>query len=63
VVAPFEYSSILWALGIDWFFWSVLPSAIVVIGATVVIACGLVVIWDERRLATLAETAAASPLP
>jgi drug/metabolite transporter (DMT)-like permease len=63
VVAPFEYSSILWALGIDWFFWSVLPSAIVVTGATVVIACGLVIIWDERRLATLAETATASPPP
>jgi len=63
VVAPFEYSSILWAFGIDWFFWSVLPSSIVVAGATVVIACGLFIIWDERRLATLAETAAAIPPP
>jgi len=63
VVAPFEYSSILWAFGIDWFFWSVLPSAIVVTGATVVIACGLIIIWDERRMATLAGTAAASPPP
>jgi drug/metabolite transporter (DMT)-like permease len=63
VVAPFEYSSILWALGIDWVFWSVLPSAVVVTGATIVIACGLFIIWDERRLATLAETAAASPPP
>lgn len=63
VVAPFEYLSILWALGIDWFFWSVLPNAIVVTGATVVIVCGLVIIWDERRLATLAETATASPPP
>jgi drug/metabolite transporter (DMT)-like permease len=63
VVAPFEYSSILWAFGIDWFFWSVLPGTIVVAGATIVIACGLFIIWDERRLATLAETAAASPPP
>jgi drug/metabolite transporter (DMT)-like permease len=63
VVAPFEYSSILWAFGIDWVFWSVLPSAVVVTGATIVIACGLFIIWDERRLATLAETAAASPPP
>ena len=63
VVAPFEYSSILWAFGIDRFFWSVLPSAIVVTGATVVIACGLIIIWDERRMATLAGTAAASPPP
>lgn len=63
VVAPFEYSSILWAFGIDWVFWSVLPSKVVVSGATIVIACGLFIIWDERRLATLAETAAASPPP
>jgi drug/metabolite transporter (DMT)-like permease len=63
VVAPFEYSSILWAIGIDWFFWSALPSAIMVTGATIVIACGLFIIWDERRLATLAATAAASPPP
>lgn len=63
VVAPFEYSSILWAFSIDWVFWSVLPSAVVVTGATIVIGCGLFIIWDERRLATLAETAAASPPP
>jgi drug/metabolite transporter (DMT)-like permease len=63
VVAPFEYSAILWAFAIDWAFWSVLPSTIVVVGATIVIACGLFIIWDERRLATLAQTAAASPPP
>jgi RarD protein len=63
VVAPFEYSAILWAFGIDWFFWSVLPSAVVVTGATIIISCGLFIIWDERRLATLAQTAAASPPP
>jgi drug/metabolite transporter (DMT)-like permease len=63
VVAPFEYSAILWAFGIDWVFWSVLPSAVVVTGATIVIGCGLFIIWDERRIATLAQTAAASPPP
>jgi drug/metabolite transporter (DMT)-like permease len=63
VVAPFEYSAILWAFGIDWAFWSVLPSAVVVTGATIVISCGLGIIWDERRIATLAQTAAASPPP
>jgi hypothetical protein len=53
----------LWALGIDWFFWSVLPSVVVVSGATIVIGCGLYIIWDERRMATLAQTAAANPPP
>jgi drug/metabolite transporter (DMT)-like permease len=63
VVAPFEYSALLWGFGIDWVFWSVLPSAIVVTGATIVISCGLYIIWDERRLATLAQTVTASPPP
>jgi drug/metabolite transporter (DMT)-like permease len=63
VVSPFEYSSILWAFTIDWMFWSVLPSALVIAGATVVIGCGLAIIWDERRLGELAATAAASPPP
>ncbi len=63
VVAPFEYSAILWAFALDWVFWSVLPSVFVITGATVVIGCGLAIIWDERRLAGLAATAAASPPP
>jgi drug/metabolite transporter (DMT)-like permease len=63
VVAPFEYSAILWAFAIDWVFWSVLPSVFVISGATVVIGCGLAIIWDERRLGGLAATAAVSPPP
>jgi drug/metabolite transporter (DMT)-like permease len=63
VVAPFEYSAILWAFALDWVFWSVLPSVLVITGATVVIGCGLAIIWDERRLAGLAATAAVSPPP
>lgn len=63
VVAPFEYSSILWAFSIDWVFWSVLPSRVVITGAFVVISCGLAIIWDERRYAGLAATAAVSPPP
>ena len=61
VVAPFEYSSILWAFTIDWVFWSVAPSEPVVLGSAIVIACGLFIIWDERRLAGLAFTAASPP--
>jgi len=51
VVGPFEYTAILWAFVIDWFFWSAVPSMSLVLGAGVVIASGIYVIWDERRLA------------
>jgi drug/metabolite transporter (DMT)-like permease len=63
VVAPFEYSAILWAFAIDWVFWSVLPSALVIAGGTIVICGGLAIIWDERRLAGLGASVAASPPP
>jgi drug/metabolite transporter (DMT)-like permease len=61
VVGPFEYTSILWAFAIDWIFWSAAPSASLVIGACIVIASGIVVILDERRLGQLALTPASTP--
>ena len=48
VVAPFEYTSILWAFAIDWIFWSASPSSSLMLGAAIVIATGIYVIWDER---------------
>ena len=49
VVAPFEYTAIVWAFVFDWLFWQVSPSAPVVLGSAIVICCGLFIIWDERR--------------
>jgi drug/metabolite transporter (DMT)-like permease len=61
VVGPFEYTSILWAFAIDWIFWSAAPSPTLVLGACIVIASGIVVILDERRMAWLALNPASPP--
>jgi len=61
VVAPFEYTSILWAFAIDWVFWSAVPTAGLLLGAAIVIASGIFVIWDERRLAGLPLNPACPP--
>jgi drug/metabolite transporter (DMT)-like permease len=61
VVGPFEYTQMLWAFGIDWIFWSASPSATLVIGAAIVVASGIAVIFDERRLAELAINPAVAP--
>lgn len=61
VVAPFEYTSILWAFGIDWVFWSATPSASLLTGAAVVVCSGIYVVWDERRSAQLALIPANTP--
>lgn len=50
VIAPFEYTALLWGVGIDWAFWGVLPGARVYFGGGVVVAAGLYLIWQERRL-------------
>lgn len=61
VVAPFEYTAILWAFSIDWIFWSASPSPSLVIGACIVVASGIVVIADERRLSQLGLNPASPP--
>ncbi len=61
VVAPFEYTAILWAFAIDWVFWTAAPTTGLVCGAAIVIASGIYVIWDERRLAGLAVNPACPP--
>jgi drug/metabolite transporter (DMT)-like permease len=61
VVGPFEYTSILWAFAIDWVFWSARPTLTLMIGATIVIASGVYVIWDERRLAQLVLSPSSPP--
>jgi len=48
VVAPFEYTSLLWGIAIDRVVWQVLPSARVCLGGSIVIASGLYLIWRER---------------
>jgi drug/metabolite transporter (DMT)-like permease len=50
VVAPFEYSALLWGVGIDWAVWDKLPSSRVYWGGGLVIASGLYLIWRERQL-------------
>jgi drug/metabolite transporter (DMT)-like permease len=51
IVAPFEYTSLLWAIAIDRVVWQVLPSARVCLGGGIVIASGLYLIWRERMRA------------
>lgn len=51
VVAPFEYTALLWAFAIDRIVWSTSPSLTLLIGAAIVIGSGIVIIEEERRIA------------
>jgi drug/metabolite transporter (DMT)-like permease len=50
VIAPFDYSAMLWALLLGYWVFGELPSALVYVGATIVAGAGLAVIFRERWL-------------
>jgi drug/metabolite transporter (DMT)-like permease len=50
VVAPFDYTAMLWALLLGWWMFDELPQPLVYVGAAIVVAAGLFVIWRERQL-------------
>jgi len=50
VLAPFAYTSMIWAVGIGFFWFSEVPEIIVLLGAMIVIGAGLFVIWREHKL-------------
>jgi drug/metabolite transporter (DMT)-like permease len=53
VVAPFEYTAMLWGVLLDITIWNVYPSALTLLGASIVIGAGLYLIQRERRQAAV----------
>lgn len=49
VVAPFDYTAMIWAFMLGYALFGELPSAFVFVGAAIVVACGLFVIWREHQ--------------
>ena len=50
IVAPFEYVSMLFALGIGYWMFAEVPTAWMLGGAGLIIAAGVMIIWREHRL-------------
>jgi drug/metabolite transporter (DMT)-like permease len=50
VIAPFDYSAMLWALLLGYWVFGELPSVLVYVGAAIVAGAGLAVIFRERWL-------------
>ncbi len=47
-IAPFEYSALAWALGIDWLIWKTVPDAYMLVGAAIIIGSGVFLVRRER---------------
>jgi drug/metabolite transporter (DMT)-like permease len=48
VVAPFEYSALVFGLAIDWVLWHTLPDRYTMLGAAIIIASGVYLIRHEK---------------
>jgi drug/metabolite transporter (DMT)-like permease len=60
VVAPFDYTSMIWALLLGYAMFGETPTVMIVIGSMIIAAAGLFVIWRERQLALMRRQAAQS---
>jgi drug/metabolite transporter (DMT)-like permease len=56
VVAPFEYTALVWGTLLDIVIWNVYPSALTLMGGSIVIGAGLYLIQRERRASANAAT-------
>jgi len=55
ILAPFEYTALLWASGFDILIWNVFPAPNTLWGALIVAATGLYIVHRETRLNTRAR--------
>jgi drug/metabolite transporter (DMT)-like permease len=50
LVAPFDYASMLFALGIGYFIFAEVPTWTMLGGAALIVTAGILIIWRERQL-------------
>ena len=50
LVAPFDYTAMIWAVLLGYYVFAEAPTAAVYAGSAIVAAAGLFVIWRERQL-------------
>lgn len=50
VVAPFDYASMLFALAIGYWVFDEVPTLTMLLGASIVVTAGVLIIWRERKL-------------
>lgn len=63
LIAPFEYTSMAWAVGLSWVIFGDVPGSLTIIGGIIVILSGLFVIFRERQLGMRAKYEAAARAP
>jgi drug/metabolite transporter (DMT)-like permease len=57
-VIVMDYTSLIWALLFGWMIWGQLPASTTVLGAPLIVAAGMIILWRERRIAKAPSPAA-----
>ena len=55
LIAPLEYSALLWGVALDLSLWGVLPDAVTWLGAAIIVGSGLYMLHRERVVAAVGE--------
>ena len=63
LVAPFDYTSMIWALVLGYAMFGETPTSEIVLGSAIIAAAGLFVIWRERQLAAMRRRADLATAP
>lgn len=63
VLAPFDYTSMLWAILISIFVFHYLPTPLMLVGTAIVVASGLFVVYREHRLGIVRKSKTVQPPP
>ncbi|QKV20516.1 DMT family transporter [Oricola thermophila] len=50
VVAPLDYTALVWSTLLGWMFWGEMPDFLTYAGAAVIIASGIYIVWREGKL-------------
>lgn len=50
LVAPFDYTALIWATAVGWLIWNEVPDMFTYIGAAIIIASGLFIVLREQRV-------------
>jgi len=48
VLAPFEYTSLVWAFALGYLIWSDVPGSNVFVGAVLIFSAGMIIVAMER---------------
>jgi drug/metabolite transporter (DMT)-like permease len=48
-VVPFQYLSLIWAMGFGFALWGDVPTIGLIIGSVIVVGSGLFLLWHESR--------------